>query len=61
MPIFLFLTTLMPVESSISNTVNPALGFDIMPVSLMLDAGISKKTPVSKAALNIFDAMSDVA
>jgi hypothetical protein len=47
---FFFLTTLVPIGVFTSNPAKPALVFDVRDVSRSLDAGISKKTPVSKSA-----------
>jgi hypothetical protein len=49
---FFFLTTLIPVEAFVQNPTALTFVFDIRDVSSLLDAGISKKTPVSMRALS---------
>ena len=49
---FFFLATLITVEAFVSNPANQTIVFDMRDVSPLLDAGIGKKTPLSKAALN---------
>jgi len=53
--VFFCLKILMPVGVKASNSARLEIGFDIKDVSRLLDAGISKKTPVSKSALNNSD------